>query len=775
MSIALAWTLSLSFFLGADADAVPGRNRLAGHASPYLRLHADNPVHWFAWGQEAFAEAKRTGKPILLSIGYSSCHWCHVMNRESFADPKIAELLNQHFICVKVDREERPDVDNVYMQAVQALTDNGGWPLNVFLLPDGRPFLGGTYFPPEDRVSPEGQIVMSGFPRVLAAVLELLEKRRPDVEKQAAALTDFLRRNSTTPKIVRAPLGADLVPKALASIADQWDPTFGGLADPPGYAPKFPMPSIAIFLIESGTPSRQKQYLDAVELQARRMAEGGLFDQVGGGFHRYCVDREWIVPHFEKMLYDQGQLLSLYSRLQSIRPGSENARVIQDTISFVLRELASPDGLFYSALDADSEHEEGKFHVWTREELRDVLGEDAAWFFSVAGVLGEPRFEGKFILTRKSSGMPEGPEEIRRWNDAKQKLLAARNQRVRPLLDNKVITSWNALFVLGLCDAAHAMNREEYGALAIKTLERMLFGLKKPDGTLYRYGFEGSGRGDGFADDYASMVLALLAVHQIEPSDRYLDQARSFMAILLEKYWDPVGKGFFYSGKDQEALVAPYKETHDGAMPSSNSLACLALVELAKRTGDKNYLHRAGEVFDAFQPMLAERPSGCTTLLRAFARYLEQVPSRDDAATKSNENVKIAFLSAEPPSVTIPPGGKAFVRLRFQVADGWHVNANPAKPVYLKPILLRLEENPSVVLDEIQYPQGESLLVGGLEEPVSVHAGAVTLRAGLSASSTGNGEETLTFLLDYQACDDKQCLAPSTLKFSVPFRVRRDP
>ncbi|MFO0947815.1 MAG: DUF255 domain-containing protein [Planctomycetota bacterium] len=755
--------------LAGPPEAAKEPNRLGKEASPYLRLHAGNPVRWFPWGPDAFAEAKRTGKPIFLSIGYSSCHWCHVMNRESFANPKIAEILNQNFICIKVDREERPDVDHVYMQAVQALTDNGGWPLNVFLLPDGRPFLGGTYFPPEDRVSPEGEVLMSGFPRVLAAVLELLDKRRPDVERQASSLADYLKRIATSPNVARDALNQEIIPEAIQSIAQNMDPTFGGLADPPRFAPKFPQPTSALFLLECRLRGDEKTTLETVDRQAVRMADGGIYDQIGGGFHRYSVDREWLVPHFEKMLYDQGQLLSMYSRLQQLRPNPRNERVVHETISFAVRDLASPEGLFHAAIDADSEHEEGKFYVWSQAEIRAHLGESADWFILAAGAEGPPNFEGRYILTRKTFREHPDPDEEKRWDDARAKLLLARNLRTRPLLDTKAITTWNALFVLGVCDAARVSRRDDYRTLAIRTIDQMLALLKRPDGTLCRYRLEQTSRGNGFADDYASMVLALLAVHQLEPRDRYLDEAKHFMTILLDGYWDSIGKGFFYSGKGQEALISPYKETYDGAVPSSNSLACLALVELAERTGDGQYLSFAKEMFEAFEPMLSGRASGCTTLLRAYSRYLDLSTRPIEQPIPTEPKAVVQLISHKPDVISLSIEEKQTVEIQGRVSEGWHVNANPPKPSYLKPIRLRLLENPNVALVEVQYPKGEWLKVGGLDEEVSVNSGDFTLRAVVTANAEAKG--TLVFRLDYQACDDQKCLAPSRIEFTIPFHA----
>lgn len=614
----------LPLVAAAPPDGAPS-NRLAREASPYLRLHQHNPVQWYPWGPEALAAAKEKNLPIFLSIGYSSCHWCHVMNRESFADPKIAHYLNEHFICIKVDREERPDVDHVYMSAIQAITGDGGWPLSAFLLPDGRPFLGGTYFPPQDKVDEAGKLVMPGFSRVLNTVVTLLETRRPDVEKQAASLTDFLRREATAPRIGGEIPTPAMTVAAADKIAGQWDLEWGGLAVPPDFAPKFPQPALGIYLLEVASApapaAGRAELIEAAVLQADRMLAGGLYDQIGGGFHRYSVDRRWIVPHFEKMLYDQAQLISLYSRIHQAKPSPEYERVIRETIAFVQRELMNSDALFGSALDADSEGQEGKFYVWSRSELEAAAGANAAWVLEFLGADGPPNFEGQFLPTRAHPQADPGSK----WNEVRSILLETRNQRPRPLKDPKAIVSWNALMVVALADSAQALADEEIRRLALDAADRMEKLFRAPGGGLVRHRIEGKALGTGFADDHAGMVLAALAAHRLDPTPERLASARRWADLLIERFWDPAGKGFFFAA-DGQSLVVPIKESYDGAFPSANGLGALALVELAAATGEDRYRQLAGAALATFQPAMVENPAGTSVLWLAARRLLAQKP-----------------------------------------------------------------------------------------------------------------------------------------------------
>lgn len=758
LSIALC-----SLAAGALGAAEPGKaNRLAKETSPYLKLHANNPVDWRPWGPEALDAAKKSGKPIFLSIGYSSCHWCHVMNRESFVDPAIAAKLNEHFVCIKVDREERPDVDAVYLAAVQALQDGGGgWPLSVFLLPDGRPFFGGTYFPPADRVGPDGKLRMPGFPRVLDFVLKALKERPEDVERQAAALSDYLRRGATAPMLADGELTPAVLDQAEKSIQSAYDPEHGGLGEAPRFAPKFPQPAPALFLLEQAARKDSRDPLLVVLLQANRMALGGIYDQVGGGFHRYAVDRTWTVPHFEKMLYDQGQLLSLYSRLQRIAPDPLYARIVSETVEFLARELAGPDGLYYAALDADSEHEEGKFYVWTRAEFQTAAGDDAAWAAALLGLDRDPNFEKSYVLERVRND--EDPEVQRRWQTVRERLLAARSQRTRPLLDTKEITAWNAFAVVGLADAAEAFANDAFRRRALATADAMRRYLRRPDGgALYRHRIDGEAKGDGYADDYAGYVRAMLAAHRLTKDPSYLREAEVIADQLTSKFWDEGSRSFLLSPKGNDALIAPHRDASDGALPGSHNLAVLALSELAARTGSPERRDRVGGILRAWRGRMVESPIGSSTLLRALLVHLSSGP-------RSEGSEPIAKIVVSPRPVELKGRSEAEVTLKVSMKQGWHVNANPASPDYLKPLELRLPPEAPFELVDVRYPPGKELKVGGFDDAVRVYEGEFEIQARVRAGADAPAAGSLKFELKYQACDDARCLSPAMRSVEVPF------
>ena len=766
-----------------SADLMVSRNRLGEETSPYLRLHADNPVHWYAWGPGALEAAKRTDKPIFLSIGYSSCHWCHVMNRESFSDAQIAAYLNEHFICIKVDREERPDVDKIYMNAVQAITGKGGWPLSVFLLPDGRPFTGGTYFPPRDYVAANGQVIMPGFPSVLRRVSQFYQERRGDVEKQAQTLLEYLGRTTQSPPVTGQTLSAETLPALVHALLAEFDPVHAGLGGGPGQAPKFPQPSAGLLLIAAARTFNDQTLLEPVAQQAQRMARGGIYDHVGGGFHRYSVDREWIVPHFEKMLYDQGQLLSLYSRLYRHQPRPLYRRVADETIAFLRREMLSPEGLFYSALDADSEHEEGKFYVWSQGELRQTLGSDADWVLAMTGADGAPNFEGRHILLLAQTPVQVAAslelseaELLQRWQAAKARLLARRAERVRPLLDTKVITSWNGLAIVGIADAAETFESDDYRQLAVKAAEQLLTHLRGTDGGLYRHRIDGRSKGTGYASDYAATILGLLAVHRLQRQPAFLQAARELADRLLRDYWDPDNRGFFYSGQRQESLFAPLKESYDGAVPSSNALAALALIELAERSGVAIYRQRAWETLTTFQTQILRAPTASTVFLLAADRYFQGTPAT--AATPaplSTDGEPVSTVEVVPATVVLSPGQPTAFDVRLRVADGWHINANPASPSHLVPTTVTVTSKGAVNVDHVTYPAGKPLTIGNLDDRLLVYDGTVVFSVQASLTPQATPDDTAIVLrLSYQACDDQRCLAPTQREIRVPIRVAKD-
>jgi uncharacterized protein YyaL (SSP411 family) len=547
-------------------------NRLAGETSPYLIQHAHNPVDWYPWGPEALARSQEEDKPILLSIGYSACHWCHVMERESFEDDETARLMNELFVSIKVDREERPDLDAIYMDAVQAMTGHGGWPMTVFLTPDGVPFFAGTYFPREDRHG------LPAFTKVLSAIADVWRTRRAEVNQQGGRVLAAIQSGSR-PAEGNEPLTGGVLVQAHAGLRGAFDPTWGGF----GVAPKFPQPMTLEFLLRSHLRGRAGS-LEMVERTLDRMAAGGIHDQLGGGFHRYSVDERWHVPHFEKMLYDNAQLARAYVHAWQVTANDGYRRVAEDTLEYVLRELRHPQGGFFSSQDADSEGEEGRYFAWTWKELVDLAGEDVARAFGA-----EPG--GNWEDGRNVLWLPEGDSAPDR--EARRQLLEVRELRVKPATDDKVLAAWNGLAITALAEAGRAFGEQRYVDAAIAATDFILANLRRQDGRLLRSWREGRGSGLGYLDDYALMAEGCLTLYETTFDQRWFQQARSLADAMLALFGDQDGGGFFQTGSDAEALVVRPKELFDNAMPSGNSAAATILQRLALLTGEVEY-ERAG-------------------------------------------------------------------------------------------------------------------------------------------------------------------------------------
>src|SRR5256884_464782 len=545
-----SWLVSKGTIMSDIQGQHKHTNRLINETSPYLLQHAHNPVDWYPWGEEALQKAKGEDKPILLSVGYSACHWCHVMERESFENEEIADLMNQHFVSIKVDREERPDIDSIYMQAVQALTQQGGWPMTVFLTPDGRPFYGGTYFPPRDRQY--GQQVMPGFPRILLSMAEAYQKRREDVEEQGTQIADYLKQRSGSPFRRQGGEPAETMPLELLGgasreLAAEFDPVNGGF----GSAPKFPNTMSLEFLLRmylhriKGELSPQKsapEELEIVETSLQRMANGGIYDQLGGGFHRYSVDAEWLVPHFEKMLYDNALLSRLYLHAYLVTSNPFYERIVEETLDYVVREMVSPEGGFYSTQDADSDGEEGKFFTWTAEEIETaLLPEDAQLFMLYYDVTRAGNFEGKNILHVErdaESVVDEAQVNIETMQASlkrsREMLFQLRENRVKPGRDEKILSSWNGLMLRSFAEAARYLDRPDYLQVAINNAEFLLRELNR-DGRLHRTYKDGRARLNGYLEDYTFLADGFLGLYEASFNPRWFAEAKHLIdqAITL--------------------------------------------------------------------------------------------------------------------------------------------------------------------------------------------------------------------------------------------------
>jgi hypothetical protein len=767
------------------ADSEDLRNRLARESSPYLRLHAANPVDWYPWGAEAIARARREDKPIFLSVGYSTCYWCHVMERESFSDPAIAAEMNRHFVCVKVDREERPDLDEIYMVATQVLSGQGGWPNSLFLTPALEPFFAGTYFPPEDRWG------RPGFPNVLRSMEHAWRERRADVEAQAAELAGAIRHHLEEIEPWREPLpGGELALRALEGLRRRFDATWGGF----GEAPKFPTPSNLWLLAELAPARGEAAMMLGATLDG--MACGGLFDQLAGGFHRYATDREWRVPHFEKMLYDNGLLLEAYAR-EHARSGSPEARrVALETAGFLARELASPEGAFWSAIDAETDGREGAYYVWTRAELDGALGEeDAAFLAPLLGFDGEPFFEENRYVLHLPRPIEVAARERRTSPEAlldeiaplRARLLGARARRKRPATDDKILADWNGTAIAGLAVAASALGSPELALRAARAAEFLLAALRGPAGTLLHAWRAGHGRVEAFLADYVFLGRGLARLWEASGDRRWLEEAIALQAEQDARLASP--RGGYFNAAEADDLLVRGKEIFDGALPAANGVAALHLLDLAAATGESRYLAAAERTLRAFAPVVSAHPDGARTTVIALARFeragasavagergapreggeiapaagrrasaaapsrAAQLAARGGPSTAGRRAIERA--SARLSGDVLPDGFRPFV-LAVELRNGWHLAAGEATPA-VEAVGAELSDLVFAAPEQIGEAAG---IPGGRG-----WSGRFEARGRLRADSPRPA-----LVLRFEACGEGACHPPATLEidFELP-------
>ncbi len=667
-----------------------GGNRLAQETSPYLLQHAQNPVDWHAWGQEAIERARREDKPIFLSIGYSACHWCHVMEHESFEDPEIAALMNEYFVNIKVDREERPDLDQIYMNAVQMMTRHGGWPMSVFLTPDLEPFYGGTYFPPSDRMG------MPGFRRILVGVADAWKNRRDEVTRSGAQLAGALRQmnelagNDTAPSL-------ELVDRAVSTLARSFDRDHGGF----GGAPKFPHPMDLRLCLRHARRTGSEQSLEMVTTTLDHMARGGIYDQLGGGFHRYSTDERWLVPHFEKMLYDNALLAQTYLEAYQAVRRPEFARVARQTLDYVLCEMTAPEGGFYSTQDADSEGVEGKFYVWSLAEINQMLDKEAAATFAYAyDVTAEGNWEGHNILQRPKTieqcarllGVDRAALE-RSLDASRARLRAARAQRVPPGRDDKVLVAWNGLMIDAMALGYQVLGEPRYLEAARRAAEFILNrlwrggadtlhgaaapaadaarpGAEPADGHLLLHSYkDGRARFNAYLDDYACLSHALVTLYESDFQPHWIAEALELTAVMIDQFWDESGKSFFYTGRSHEPLVARTRDVHDTATPSGNSMAVTALARLGKLTGHGALVAKAEETLRSFTGLMEQMPAAVGQMLLALHFLLDhpseiaivpgESPGQADEAVAALRAVRDRFLPNKVVALRLPGPARA--------------------------------------------------------------------------------------------------------------------
>jgi len=643
-------------------------NRLAAEDSPYLLQHAENPVDWYPWGPTAWQRAKAEDKPIFLSIGYSACHWCHVMAHESFENPAIAALLNERFICIKVDREERPELDQLYMDAVQIISGHGGWPMSVFLTPELEPFFGGTYWPAASRGG------MPGFDEVLRAISDVWQHRRAEAVAQAQQLTAALQDDLAS---LADGAAAALSPQPLAAaeqaLRRAFDPTFGGF----GTAPKFPPALNLRLLLRRWRRQPSAELLGMVTTTLDRMAYGGMYDQLGGGFHRYSVDAHWLVPHFEKMLYDNALLTQCYLEAWQVTRNPQYARIVRETLDYVLRDMTDPAGGFYSAEDADSEGAEGQFYLWTPAEIAAVIGpERAADFCRFYDITPSGNFEERNILNRPKTLeqtaqiLGRDPVELgTQLDEDRAQLLAVRSQRPRPLCDDKVLVGWNGLMIEALARAGTVLGETRYLAAAARAADFLLTHVRDEQGRLRHYWRDGRAQGTAYLDDIASLTGALVSLYEARFQERWIDEAVRLAQDLLERFADPHDGGFYFASADHEPLIARRKDVFDSSIPSGTGLAVHALLRLGKLCGRNDFLDPATTALATAMPLAQRAPTGAGQLLLALDMHLGPTPEivilGDCAAADTRDvldelrlrflpNKLVAFRESHP-GVTAPP------------------------------------------------------------------------------------------------------------------------
>ncbi|GIW79530.1 MAG: hypothetical protein KatS3mg105_1337 [Gemmatales bacterium] len=631
---------------GHDDKSTKPTNRLARESSPYLLQHAHNPVDWYPWGPEAFEKAKKEGKLVFLSIGYSSCHWCHVMERESFSNPKIAKMMNDWFVCIKVDREERPDIDHIYMTALQVLGRNGGWPLSMFLTPDGKPIFGGTYWPPEDKEVDGG--TLRGFTTVMKLVHDWYSDKKEELEKHADKLAEATSRAliGTARGNPLIDINRDLVAGVIEELKLRYDPVYGGFGQPGRnfVGPKFPVPPDLDLLLLENARRPSKELKEMITNTLDHMARGGIYDQLGGGFHRYSTERTWTVPHFEKMLYDNAQLVEIYAHAYQQTKNPFYQRIVDETLAFIAREMTSPEGGFYSALDADSEGQEGRFYVWTPRELADALkGENEKLFRKVYGADGKTNFESKYYILTLPKPYAEVAKELkiteaelhRRLQKPRHKLLTIRSKRPRPFLDTKILTAWNGQMIAGYAVAGQTFENAKYVSAAERAADLLLDKLRTKEGRLLRTyaarpGEKPKAKLNAYLDDYAFFVHGLLCLHDATNNKKWLDHAQRLTDKMIEWHLDKKHGGFFYTSNDHESLFARAKDQYDGAQPSGNSMAARNLVRLWLKTKDKRYREMAERSFKTFAAPMKLQPAALCTMASALQMFLDAQARQDE-------------------------------------------------------------------------------------------------------------------------------------------------
>jgi uncharacterized protein YyaL (SSP411 family) len=733
-------------------------NRLILEDSPYLRQHAHNPVDWHPWGREAFEQASREGKPVFLSIGYSTCHWCHVMERESFESVEVAEYLNTHFISIKVDRERRPDIDEIYMTGVQVISGRGGWPMSSFLTAEGNTFFGGTYYP------------KTQFLALLKQVVKVWTENRDGLITQADEVAAKVRQHLDQSQAAGT-LGLDAPSTAVRQLLQRHDTLQGGFSQ----APKFPNESIYLFLIDIALRNASDELTEIIRFDLQTMARGGIYDQVGGGFHRYSTDHEWLVPHFEKMLYNQAQMARVYMDAATLTGDMEFDRVARQILDYVLRDMTAPDGGFYSATDADSDGAEGLFFLWTPAQVHAVLSkQDAELAISLFNLSDDGNFEGSNILHLSAAADSMAAEKglsskelLQKVDQIRQQLYTIREQREHPGRDEKIITAWNAMMIMALAQAGRLPDGQRYAAAALKAGEFLWKEHRDSKGGLYRASLDGRASVPGVQEDYAWLADAFISLYDLGQDTGWLDRARSLTDTMQRDFWDETKGGFFMNASTAgDATAAPVmgrpKDSGDGAVPSGNAVALNALARLAHRPGSKEDFFandaRASALLSAFAQAVNRQPSGFGYLLRAAQVQMSGESGALQYAAHGNVKVDARADSG-------------MLVVDIEIRPGWHINAHEPLSDNLIPTQLEADSEASTwTLADFSYPRPIIKKLGFQSEDLALYEHTVRLTASVQQNSSVQVISPLRIKLRLQACDEKVCLPPENLFLQI--RVR---
>lgn len=809
MSRSLAWLvlpavlLALSVPAHVSAGGTPKKdkgkpkhtNRLAKETSPYLRMHAHNPVDWYPWGAEAFAKAKKEGKLVFISIGYSSCYWCHVMERECFDNEEVAALMNKHFVSIKVDREERPDIDQIYMTALEVMGQNGGWPLSMFLTTDGRPILGGTYWPREDRMV-DGK-TFKGFKSLLKAVHDISQESPKEVDQQATKIATATAALLAAPpkNVLGVKLDRDLVKLAIEELQETYDKTYGGFGSPlkAFKGPKFPTPCRLEFLLHEGQRAKSKELTEMVTHTLDRMAQGGIYDHLGGGFHRYSTERTWTVPHFEKMLYDNAQLLETYAKAYRLTKSPLYKRILTETMDYLTREMMSAEGAFYSSQDAETEEEEGRFYVWTLKELEEALpnADDLKLIRKVYGAETAFNFEKKYYILNLNRPLAESAKDLglseeqllTKLQPLKQQLFMARSQREKPFLNTIALTAWSGLAIAGFAEAGKALDDAKAIQTARKAADFVLKMQVTKDGRLLRTygaapGQQPKAAVNGYLEDYSYLVHGLLALHEATGEKRWLTEAEKLTKTMIEHHGDNKSGGYFFTAHDAEKFFARSKDSYDGSVPSGNSLAQFNLVRLWIKSGDKFYRDEAERGFETFAKSIENSPTGLTTMAHALSLFLDHSENDKKGAAQPNEGEltlpgqkptgkkPLEPVKAEANVGAVGADGEQTITLNLIIDKGWHIYANPVVNDKLDgtDTIVKIAGKGLAKVLKVSYPAGKDFKDKEFGT-YRVYEDKLTITVLVQRAK---GTEPLEVSIRYHACDDRQCLPPRTIQLKVP-------